>query len=108
MYLDYILFSIGGILLFLALAFAFALLRSRKRSLAYRRVFREETERIDVITTLKEKKTSSSQDFSTHSSHALPATEKLSDLDKIVLPERVEIQAGKAETVSKSPFRNQS
>ena len=84
MYLDYILFSIGGILLFLALAFAFALLRSRKRSLAYRRVFREETERIDVITTLKEKKTSSSQDFSTHSSHALPATEKLSDLDKIV------------------------
>lgn len=57
MYLDYILFTLSGILLLAALLLIVQLLRSRKKSLDYRRLLSEETERIDVMTTLRQIKT---------------------------------------------------
>lgn len=57
MYLDVILFAAGGALLLLALLLIIYLLRSRAKSIDYRRLLSEETERLDVITTLRQSKT---------------------------------------------------
>lgn len=54
MYLDYILFAVGGSLLLAALILLIALLRSKHRSRDYRRILSEETERIDVVSTLRQ------------------------------------------------------
>lgn len=54
MYIDYVLFAVGGILLGIALLLLTWLLRSRRKSQEYRRVLQAETQRIDVISTLKE------------------------------------------------------
>ena len=53
MYLDYILFAISGALLLVALILIVWLVRSRKRSREYRRTLRTETERVDIISTLR-------------------------------------------------------
>lgn len=53
MYLDYILFAAGGVLLFASLVLFFWLLRSKKRSRDYQRILRDETQRIDVMGTLR-------------------------------------------------------
>lgn len=53
MYFDTILFSVGGLLLLVAFLFLIALLRSRRAGREYQRILREETERIDVLTTLE-------------------------------------------------------
>lgn len=53
MYLDYILFIVSGILLLAALLLMIHLLRSLKKSLTYQRLLTNETERIDVLTTLR-------------------------------------------------------
>ncbi len=53
MYLDYILFAVGGGLLLLAVVLAMVLLASRRRGREYRRFLQEETERTDVLETLR-------------------------------------------------------
>lgn len=53
MYLDQILFLAGGILLAATLVLAVSLLRSRRRSRDYRQILEAETQRIDVISTLR-------------------------------------------------------
>lgn len=53
MYIDYILLSLGGALLLTALFLGIFLLRSRKKDLEYRRVLREETERSDIVETMR-------------------------------------------------------
>ena len=53
MYLDYILFAVGGGLLLLAVVLAVVLLASRRRGREYRRFLQEETERTDVLETLR-------------------------------------------------------
>ena len=57
MYLDYILLSLGGALLLMAVSLMAVLIRSRKRSLNYQRMLSEETERLDVLTTLRQSHT---------------------------------------------------
>jgi len=57
MYLDYILLSVGGVLLLAALVLIVFLLRSRKKVQDYRRLLSEETERIDVLTTVRQSQT---------------------------------------------------
>ena len=59
MYLDYILFAIGGTLLLISILLGVVLLLSRKRSREYRRVLHDETERIDVLETMKQSGTCS-------------------------------------------------
>lgn len=54
MYLDYILFAAGGALLVLSFVLGVILLASRKRSATYRRLLQEETERTDVLETLRQ------------------------------------------------------
>lgn len=54
MYIDYILFALGVAFLLAAAVLAMLLFRSRKQSREYRRALREETERIDVISTLRQ------------------------------------------------------
>ena len=54
MFLDYLLLIIGGVLLLTALLLAVMLFRSRKMSLEYRRILQSETERIDLLSTLRE------------------------------------------------------
>lgn len=53
MYLDYVLFAIGGVLIFIAFILAITLFRSRKRSQDYRRVLQGETQKIDVVSTMR-------------------------------------------------------
>lgn len=53
MYIDYILLIIGAALLLTAAVLAILLMRSRKSGRDYRRVLREDGERIDVISTLR-------------------------------------------------------
>ena len=53
MYLDMVLFVIGGLLLLTAFVFLIALIKSKKEGQEYQRILREETERIDVLTTLE-------------------------------------------------------
>lgn len=60
MYLDYVLLSIGGLFLLAALLLTAFLMRSREKSLNYRRLLSEETERLDVITTLRQSQTTRS------------------------------------------------
>lgn len=57
MYLDYILLSLGGALLLMAVSLMAVLIRSRTRSLNYQRMLSEETERLDVLTTLRQSHT---------------------------------------------------
>ena len=57
MYLDYILISLGGAFLLTAVSLMVVLIRSRKRSLDYQRMLSEETERLDVLTTLRQSRT---------------------------------------------------
>lgn len=54
MYIDYVLFALGALLLLTSAALILFLFRSRKQSQEYRRVLREETERIDIISTLRQ------------------------------------------------------
>ena len=54
MYIDYILFALGAFLLFASAVTALLLFRSRRPSREYRRALREETERIDIISTLRQ------------------------------------------------------
>lgn len=54
MYLDYILFAVGGCLLLASLILLVVLLRSKHQSREYRRILNEETERIDVVGTLRQ------------------------------------------------------
>lgn len=53
MYLDYILFAISGVLLIIALILIVWLVHSRRKSREYRRTLQAETQRIDVISTLR-------------------------------------------------------
>lgn len=53
MYIDYILYVLGGILLVTSALLAIWLLCSKKKSMEYRQVLQAETQRIDVISTLK-------------------------------------------------------
>lgn len=53
MYLDYILFAAGGGFLLVTLALAFYLFFSRRKSQDYRRRLQEETERLDVVSTMR-------------------------------------------------------
>lgn len=54
MYADYILFVLGTILLLTSAILGLLLFRSRRQSWEYRRALQEETERIDVISTLRQ------------------------------------------------------
>ena len=54
MYLDYILFAVGGVLLLLAVVLAAILLVSGKRSREYRRILQEDTQRTDILETLRQ------------------------------------------------------
>lgn len=67
MYLDYILLAIGGTLLLISILLGVILLLSRKKSREYRRVLHDETERIDVLETMRQS--------GTHSQLATYATE---------------------------------
>ena len=53
MYLDYVLFAVGGALIFIAFILAIILFRSKKKSQDYRRVLQSETQKIDVISTMR-------------------------------------------------------
>ena len=53
-YIDYILFTLGIIFLLTSAILALLLFRSRRQSREYRRALQEETERIDVISTLRQ------------------------------------------------------
>lgn len=53
MYLDYILLAIGGTLLLAVLLLAVLLLGSHKKSQEYRRTLQSETEKIDVVETMR-------------------------------------------------------
>lgn len=53
MYLDYILFAVGGILLCIAIVLSIKLFLTRKQSREYHRIMQKETERIDVMDTLR-------------------------------------------------------
>ena len=57
MYLDYLLFIVGGVFLTAALGLFVYLWRSRRKSQDYQRILQEETERIDVVNTLKNAET---------------------------------------------------
>ncbi len=80
MYLDYCLFAAGGVLLAAAVFLAVYLLRSRTKSQDYRRLLLEETERLDVISTLRQTQTNATE-------RTLPKTEKLSTCETELLPE---------------------
>lgn len=54
MYIDYILFALGALSLLAAAVLALVLFRSRRQSREYRRTLREETERIDILSTLRQ------------------------------------------------------
>lgn len=53
MYLDYILLAIGGTFFLISISLGIMLLLSRKKSREYRRILYDETERIDVLETIK-------------------------------------------------------
>ena len=53
MYLDHILLAAGSVMLLTTLLLGALLFRSRKSSREYRRILRDETERVDVISTLR-------------------------------------------------------
>jgi len=78
MYLDQILFLCGGALLFTAIVLSVFLLRSRKSSREYRQALQEETERLDLVSTIRD-----AQKLSATNGETLPlpreATETLSE-----------------------------
>ena len=83
MYLDYILFIIGGILIAVSIILAVVLLRSRKRGMEYRRVLLEETQRIDVVTTLRQ-----TQQLTVEGTNATePITERQADVTEPLMAE---------------------
>lgn len=53
MYLDYILFAMGGVLILLGIILMIRLFCTRKKIQDYRRVLNAETQRIDVVSTLQ-------------------------------------------------------
>lgn len=87
MYLDYILLALGGVMLLAALVLAVLLFRSRKKSLEYRRVLHEETERIDVVETMRRTHGDRSSFSTGPRSRTAEATELLSDPPRAVPPD---------------------
>lgn len=81
MYIDYVLFVLGAFLLLTSATLALILFRSRRQSKEYRRALREETERIDVISTLRQ----TTQGGSLHIQHD-DETVLPSNSDETVLP----------------------
>ena len=88
MYFDTILFLVGGLLLLVAFLFLIALLRSRRAGREYQRILQEETERIDVLTTLERSQKEKFSQTETSSPSTTPSisaesstyvTEKVSD-----------------------------
>lgn len=84
MYLDYILLSLGVAFLLAALILIAFLVRSRKRSLDYRRILSEETERLDVLTTLRQSHT---VDTAAHLVRSMPASGGQAAAETELLPE---------------------
>lgn len=84
MYFDYILFTLGGILLLTALLLFGYLLQSRKKSSDYRRLLSEETERLDIIVTLRQFQTNR---IECKTAKIFPETEKLQTTETELLPE---------------------
>ncbi len=96
MYTDYILLALGAVLLLAALVLAIGLLRSRRRGRDYRRLLQEETERLDVVSTLQSTASLAGAEKATVPLEAdAPATVPLQDAKTILLqPEETERLAG--------------
>lgn len=73
MYLDYVLFGIGGALLMAAAVLGGMLLHSRKRSQDYRRTLKEDRERIDVVSTLRSTQSLEAASYPTDGTECLNA-----------------------------------
>lgn len=86
-YLDYILFFVGSGLLLAALLLLLFLLRGRKKSRDYRRLLKEETQRLDIADTLRTARTASTEMGSPSLLEALVKTQGLPAFDATGLPE---------------------
>lgn len=75
MYLDYILLTIGIILLLLVLLLAVVLFRTRKKSLEYRDALQDETEKIDVVETMRRTQGAAGHDHSSDAFRQPPMPE---------------------------------
>lgn len=100
MYIDYILFAVGGILILAAAVLAIILLKSRKSSREFRRTLAEDKNRLDIISTLRSTQVLNNTDSSLSGTETLTDNiRRLQNTEPLVGAQSTELLAGSRGTM---------